>query len=165
MMTLITSNILSLIGEISNTILPFLSTKKRMLLLQAITEIVFIVAYAVNGSFVLVALCIIVGLRNLYNAYLKSNFIVNILFLIIGTLISIVVNTNGWLGVLPIICYVDYTISIMLTNNPQILRVILLVNAILYVVFDFGIMMYICFAFDIFHVVTNSIAIWRYRKE
>ena len=164
-MTLITSNVLSLIGEISNTILPFLSTKKRMLLLQAITEIVFVVAYAVNGSFVLVAHCIIVGLRNLCNAYLKSNFIINILFLVIGTLISVVVNTNGWLGILPIICYVDYTISIMMTNNPQILRWVLLVNTILYVIFNFGIMMYVCFTFDIFHIVTNSIAIWRYRKE
>ena len=164
MKTIIISNILSLIGEISNTILPFLSTKKRMLLLQAITEIVFIVAYAVNGSFVLVALCIIVGLRNLYNAYLKSNFIVNILFLITGTLISIVVNTNGWLGILPIICYIDYTISIMITDNPQILRWVILVNTILYVIFNFGVMMYICFIFDIIHLVTNSIAIWRYRK-
>jgi len=165
MITLIISNALSLIGEISNTILPFLSTKKRMLLLQAITQIVFVVAYAVNGSYVLVALCLIVGLRNLYNAYLKSNLIVNILFLIIGTLISVVVNTNGWLGVLPIICYVDYTVSIMITENPQILRWVLLMNTILYIIFDFGIMMYVCFAFDVFHIVTNSIAIWKYRKE
>lgn len=162
--SILISNLVSFIAEIANTILPFLRTKRKMLLLQVVIQVLFIVAYASVKSYTLIALCILVALRNIYAAYVKPSILINIIFLIVGTAISYIVNTNGVPGILPIICYVTYTIAIISTNNEQTIRYILLINTFLYAIFDFSIMMYVCAVFDIIHVVTTVLAIKNYNK-
>ena len=107
----------------------------------------------------MVALCVIVALRNYCGAYMHIRKIHLVFFLVAGTAISYMVNNNGWLGIIPIFCYIDYTIAIMYTEKPQIIRYILLANNVLYAIFDIGIMLYVNFAFDVFHIVTGAVAI------
>ena len=94
------------------------------------------VATLIAGSFTGTTTCILCGIRNFLNAKHKLTKWLTILFCISLFVLGILVNKIGWIGYLPPIAAVEYTIWSALAKNAQQLRAGLIINCSIWAIHD-----------------------------
>ncbi|MBR5389295.1 YgjV family protein [Candidatus Saccharibacteria bacterium] len=72
-------------------------------------------------------------------------------------------NFTGWLDILPIACALVFCAT-LLTKNEQTIRKEMLLNQILWLVFDFSVCAYMLVVSNILTIISTSIAIYRFSK-
>lgn len=103
-------------------------------------------------------------MRNIFVYKEKLSNKMQVLFIILVIWVSLAFNNRGILGILPIIACVEYTIIIMKTKDPSIIKAGLAINNILWFLYDFIIMNYFScifsaaiIVFSITNIVRNKI--------
>lgn len=135
-MRFIIQTALSLIGSCCLIYSTFSKKKDNMLLWQT-TDCGFnAVATLIAGSFTGTTTCILCGIRNFLNAKHKLTKWLTILFCILLFVLGILVNKIGWIGYLPPIAAVEYTIWSALAKNAQQLRAGLIINCSIWAIHD-----------------------------
>lgn len=94
---------------------------------------------------------------------LNRNFTIIICLLMI--IVGIRFNNREWLGVLPILASVSYTICILVLKSAQQMRFALVVNLIQWLIFDFLVKAYPMFIMDIIIIIITLINIIRYNNN
>lgn len=112
-------------------------TKKKMLALQVINCICAFFADLCLGGFSGSSTAVIAGIRNvlIYNG--KSGKVLTIIFCLALLVAGLLVNSNGWAGLLPVAASIEYTI--VLFNKKASLKTMkkaLLVNTIGWLAFE-----------------------------
>lgn len=159
------ANIFSLAGMSLLLISTFSKTKSKMLLLQVGDALFNSIGSLLIGGYSGFITNLLAGIRNLVNSKGKSNKYINILFMILILVIGLCVNRNGLIGLLPILASLEYTLCSYLVKSAQGLRLVLVVNIVLWGTYDLTIGLYTAFIIDIVICLVTIFNLIRYRKR
>ena len=101
-------------------------------------------------------------LRNYISYKGKNSFILTISICILLTILGMIFNNQGIIGVLPILATLEYTICIYKVKKVNNMLISAFFNVLLWSIYDFYIMSYPMFVMD---VVTALVSIHNYFKN
>lgn len=92
----------------------------------------------------------------------KTNTAILAILIVVG---GIAVNNRGWLGLLPVIASLEYSICMYLCKNAQQMRLALAVNVALWAIYDFAIGSYPMFATDVIVAGASLLNVLRLKHQ
>ena len=78
-------------------------------------------------------------------------------------IVGIIANNKEWLGLLPILASITYTICVYILKSAQQMRIALVVNLIQLMIFDFLVKSYPMFIMDMIIISVTLINIIRHK--
>ena len=186
------ANILAGFGMFLFSISGVFKSKKKILATQTVYHLGFAVpADIMLKGYVGLFQELMSGIRNLFVIFKKNGRIVNIIIIIIAVLLSgfgmyveayglnlgfiqiapIFENCNGygdylarggWMGFLPIVANLQYSIIVLKVKNPVLLRISLMISAASWAIYCFYINSFISAGFNILSFVINGVQLGIY---
>ena len=163
-MTLIIGNIIALIGSLLMVYSGIIKDKKKILFVQSIQILLFIISNLVLGGITGAIINLIGFIRNLLCYYDKYNNLEKIIITIVSIILTIVFNNLGIIGYLPLIAIVAYNLF-MTTKNIYFFKYLILFTMVMWSIYDFTIKSYTSFAFDLFTIIANIISLLSLNKK
>lgn len=164
-MMLVFGEIFSFLAAICLAYSTFSKKKDKMIFWQIIDSLfnsisnVFLLSYSgcITNIFTL--------LRNYLTYKGKFNKKCLIIIMMLLIFLGICFNNKGFIGILPIIASIEYTIFMYKTKTVNKLRIGLIINLIMWGVYDFYIKSYPMFAMDMIIIVLSLINNYKYQKH
>lgn len=141
-MFLIISNVLAAIGSLFLVISQFKTEKKDVIKYGIINCIVQTVASIFAGAFSRIIVNIVAFTRDLITYKDRLTKQITIILMIVQTILGVILNNKGYIGMLPIIASLVYTMSLFRSKTAQGVRIGLLINVLLWIVHDLYIGLY-----------------------
>lgn len=159
-MNLIIGNVIMLIASIIMVTVGLLKTKKQVLVWQTIQIAMMGVATVFLGSIPGLIANLVGVVRNLLGYHNKLNKLAQILICVAAVVSTLIFNNIGWLGVLPIVAAVLYTLFM---NTPDVkkLKLLILTTLVFWTIHDFAIQSYVSCAFNVFSIITCIIGLFQ----
>ncbi len=158
MNTIIIGNAISFAGAVLMVAIGLIKTRKSILLTQCTMFGLMGSANIILGGMTGAVSSLVSIIRNLF--CLKGPLTVRFkLFIImIQILLSVRVNTLGWIGWLPIIsaCFYTWMIDV---KDEIMLKTVLIIAQSMWLIYDLAIHNYVAFTFDIFTMLSNMYGI------
>ncbi len=161
---LIIGNIISFCSSTSAMIGCCSKSKKTMFLLQFLECTLLAVASVFFESYAAITTLLLCAVRNLLVAYGKFSKPLLIAFLILVPLLGIITNNRGFIGLLPVIATIQYTLCCYIIKNANGMRFAILANLACWITYSFlicdfstGIIDSITASVDIFAIIRDSI--------
>ena len=151
---IIIGNAISLAGAVLMVAVGFLKTRKSILLTQWTMFGLMGVANIILGGLTGAVSSLVSIIRNLF--CLKGPLSVPVKLLVIGMqiLLSVKVNTLGWIGWLPVISACFYTWMIDVRDETT-LKTVLIIAQSMWFIYDLTIRNYVAFTFDVLTILSN----------
>lgn len=157
--------VFSSIGAICLAISTFNPSKKHMLLWQVSDYVFTLIANLLLGGLT-GALTIAVSIvRNTLAITKRDNRLTTLILVILQIVLGYYFNRLGYIGFLPIVASVSYTIAIQMTSSTQILRFVIIENMLLWFVYDVTIRAYPAAIMDIVITLLSAVSIWRFYQK
>ena len=163
MNTLIIGNIIALIAASIQFVIGIIKDRKKIILLQTIQFFTFSISTFILGGFTGAIANLINAIRNIlsYKEKLTKNII--ILIILVSTILTLAFNNLGFIGLLPLINTIIYTVFIN-QKNPFKFKILFLITIILWFIYDFTIKAYTSAFFDIFTIIVTCITAYQIYK-
>lgn len=161
---LIIGNIFGLIGSIVMVIVGTIKDKNKAIFLQTIQILILSISNLVLGSisgFIINLICII---RNILSNKNKLNKVAIALIIAISTILTIIFNTLGFIGYLPLITNVIF-ILFMNTKSDVKFKILMIVYVLMWLIHDIYIKSYITAVFDFITIITSFITIFKIKNS
>jgi hypothetical protein len=141
-----------------------IKNKKRYLLAQIIYDIFFIVANMLLSATTGAMMNILNIVRAFMVYFNKRSKLAVILLISINLIISLCINTKGFVGLLPLFSTVPYTILLDKCNDKQ-MKYLLMAVMIPWVIYDIVFKLYIGAVFDVMTIISSCIGLYRLNKS
>lgn len=163
-MNVLIANIVALIASIIMVSVGLIKKKKRIIYVQTIQIALFVLSNILLGAISGIIINSISCIRNIlcYKNKLTKN--AKIIIIILSTILTLVFNNQGVMGLLPLISSVIYIIY-MDQKNVIKYKNILRFTLILWLIYDFYIMSYTSSFFDLISVISTTIGINELKKK
>lgn len=159
----ILGELFSLLAALCLAYSTFSNKKNKMIWWQAINAIFYGLSNLFLGAYSAVVTNVLTLFRNTLQVKNKLNrnstFIICLLMAIVG----IIANNKEWLGLLPILASITYTICVYILKSAQQMRIALVVNLIQLMIFDFLVKSYPMFIMDMIIISVTLINIIRHK--
>ena len=162
---MIVGNLCSLLAMSFNALSSTRKTPKGVLWMQNVSQAIYGVCGIVLGGYSATVQNVVSILRN-YAAIrkVKSKFL-EWLLVVLGVVLGIVFNNRSWIGLLPVIGNLQYTLAIFrFKDDERKIKVFFLISVATFVVFNFAIRNYVGSAADLFVLITTSIMLLKKSK-
>ncbi len=164
------AQILSLLAMLINIIAVQLKTKKQILLVIVLSNILFVISYILLGAYIGAITCTITAIEIIINTLLEDKgkktpkILVGVYFAI--SIIIGITSFNRVIDVLPILASLLF-IPTLIQSKEKHVRLLILGNLISWMTYDLFVGAYSAAASDIFVISSTLIAIYRYdiKKE
>ena len=163
-MNIIAGNIIALIGSLLMVYSGIIKDKKKILFVQSIQILLFIISNLVLGGITGAIINLIGFIRNILCYYDKYNNIEKFIITSVSIALTIIFNNLGIVGYLPLIAIVAYNIF-MTTKNIYLFKSLIIFTMVMWAIYDFTIKSYTSFAFDIFTLIANIISIYNIKNK
>lgn len=163
-MNVIIANIIALIASIIMVSIGLIKKKKQIIYVQTIQIGLFVLSNIFLGAVTGIIINSISCIRNIlcYKNKLTKNTKIGII--VISTILSLLFNNKGVIGILPLISSTIYIIY-MDTKNVIKFKYILILTLILWFIYDFYIMSYTSALFDLISAVSAGIGIYQLKRK
>ena len=151
---LVIGNVISFAGAMLMVAVGFLRTRRSILLTQCSMFTLMGTANIILGGMTGAISSLVSILRNLLCLRGPLTVPMKLLVIAIQVMLSVKVNTLGWIGWLPIISACFYTWMIDVKDETA-LKVVLIIAQSLWFVYDLTIQNYVGFTFDILTILSN----------
>lgn len=172
MIDLIRGNVFLILGEIFSLVAAvllaystFSKDKNKMIGKQIWHAVYCALSNFCLGAYSGLSTNILTGIRNYLTVKGWFNMPVLIIYSILNVGIGYAVNTKGLIGLLPAIAGVEYAIFLYKTKSAQVMRYALILNLLMWVVYDFIVMSYPMFIMDIIIIIVTTINAIRFKRE
>ena len=164
MNTILLGNLISLAGAVLMVVIGFIKRKEKVLAVQCVQ--VSLRGAGTRGlGGVPGALSNLVSLvRNLVCYKTGITVPLKLIFIAAQAGLSLWVNTQGLIGLLPVIAACIFTWFLDVKSDLG-MKILLIGTQCLWLVYDFTIMNYVSFAFDIMCLCSNGVGIYRIRRS
>lgn len=142
MLRLIIGNIFGLLCGLFCVLSTFGKTRKDIMKMQCLDCTSGIISCIVLKGYSGAITQSISLVRNILVYKEKTNKIIQYTLIILMITIGLWVNTRGIIGLLPIIASIEYTLIITKTTNTRLINVSLVLNNLLWIIYDFIIQNY-----------------------
>jgi len=144
MIEVIVGNICSVGAMISDSYGGTRKTKKGILLAQCISQIFYMAAAIILKGYSAAVQNVVAIFRNTYAVYGKHNKIVEWSLVAAPVVLGLVFNNRGWLGVLPVVANLQYSITMVLCkDDARKLKISLVAVSVMFSVFNFAILNFV----------------------
>ena len=159
-MSVLIGNLCTLMAMGFNALSATRKTPKGMLWMQNMSQLAYLVCAVVLRGYSAAVQNVVGILRNLAAIRnIKSKF-VEWGLVILGVVLGIACNNRSWLGLLPVIGNLEYTLGIFrFKDDERKLKVCFLISVLAFVVFNFVIQNYVGVVTDSIVVITTIVAL------
>lgn len=159
---IIIGNLCSLLAMGTDVISSAQKTAKRVLWVQNISQLIYFTSTVVLKGYSGAAQNVVGIVRNLVAIKQISSRGIEWSLVILGVALGLGFNNLGWIGLLPVIANLQYTLGVFrFKDNERALKVSFLVNAALYAIFNLAIYNVVGFCTNTAVVVTTAIYIFK----
>lgn len=160
---IIIGEIFSFIAAIFLALSTFRKNKEKMMKLQVIDSLFNAFSNLYLNSLSGFVVNILTTIRNIFNIKNKFNCCYLIIYCIIVLIMGTKANNRGIIGVLPIFASIEYSIFLFKSKNSQIIRYSLILNLIMWMIYDYLIKAYPMFFMDFIIIIITLINAYRYK--
>jgi len=125
---IIIGEIFSLLAALTLAYSTFSNKKNKMIWWQAINAIFYGISNLFLGGYSAVVTNVLTLSRNILVVKNKLDKKFTIIICILMTIVGVYFNNRVWLGLLPIIASVQYTICVYVLKSAQRMRIALIIN-------------------------------------
>jgi len=144
MLQVMIGNIFSLLATVSDLYSVSRKTARSMLITQTVTQALLTISSAVLGGYSAMVQNVVSILRNLAALKQASGKVMEYGLVIAGVVLGVAFNNQGWLGCLPVLSNLVYSISVFRFKNDEYsLKIAFTVCVGMYIAFNFRIMNYV----------------------
>ena len=158
------ANGISLMGALLMVGVGLLKKKEQIILVQCVQFTLQGVANLMLGGATGLIANIISIARNLFSLKFAYTVVWKAVFLAVQVALSAGTNEMGFIGWLPVIGVAIYTWCLDLKDEVK-LKIVMIIGQIMWVVYDFMLMNYVSFAFDLLTICSNLMGIRLILKE
>lgn len=130
-----------------------MKTKKKMIWWQVIEQIFIILSNAFLKSNSGVTIGIAAIIRNILTVKNKFKGLAVVLFLTLTSILGLISNNYGMVGIIPIIATAEYTIALYILKKPRDIKIALVINLIMWAFYDLTIKAYPMFVMDLLVII------------
>lgn len=161
---IILGEIFSLLAALCLAYSTFSNKKNKMMLWQAINSVFYGLSNLFLGAYSAVVTNILSLFRNTLQVKNKLSRNLTIIICLLMTVVGLIFNNMGWIGLLPIVASVSYTICVYVLKSAQQMRIALVINLLQWMVVDFIVKSYPMFVMDIIIISVTLVNVVRYKK-
>lgn len=144
-------NVCSLLAMISDSVSASRKTTKGVLLVQLLSQIFYGAAGIALKGYSATVQNLVGILRNLVAIRSKRSKVIEWILIALAVGLGILFNNRGWVGWLPILANLEYTLAIFwCKDNERVLKFTFLINAFLFIIFN-------AILFNIVGVISNTV--------
>ena len=146
-------NLFSLLAMISDSISSSRKTAKGVLLVQILSQIFYAITGIALKGYSATVQNLVSSLRTLFAIRSKRSKVIEWTLIILAVGLGIAFNNRGWIGWLPIVANLEYSLAIFwCKENERLLKIAFLFNAVLFIIFN-------AVLYNIVGVVSNSVVL------
>ena len=150
-LSVITGNVCSILAMVTDSVSATRKTARGVLWVQILSQIIYAFGGWVLGGYSAMAQNFVSILRNLAAIYSLSNRYLEWLLVGLGVVLGIACNNLGFIGLLPVIASLQYSLAIFRFRNDQRpLKISFIISSVLFAVFNGAIL-------NITGVITNLV--------
>ena len=155
---IIIGNLCTIVAMIFNALSSARKTPKGVLMMQNASQGVYAVSAIVLGGYSAAVQNLVSIARNFAAIRnIKSKFL-EWLLVILGVVLGVVFNNRSWVGLLPVIGNLQYTLAIFrFKNDERKIKFFFLLSVVAFIIFNFAIGNYAGVVSDFIVIVTTSI--------
>lgn len=161
---IIIGNIIALIASILMVYTGFIKKKKKILYVQTIQIGLFVLSNMVLGGITGAITNVLSFVRNILCYKDKLDLKAKIILIFLVTILSLIFNNLGVIGLFPVISTVAY-ILLMNTKNIFKFKFLMIFSVIMWLIYDLYIKSYTSAIFDVMNIVANIISIIQIRLK
>ena len=163
---IIAGNICTVLAMVFNALSSTRKTPKGVLMTQNVSQAVYAVSAIVLGGYSAAVQNVVSIARNFAAIRnIKSKFL-EWLLVILGVVLGIAFNNRSWIGLLPVIGNLQYTLAIFrFKGDERKIKFFFLLSVVAFVIFNFAIRNYAGVISDTIVIVTTSIMLLKPAKE
>ncbi|MDO4483050.1 MAG: YgjV family protein [Clostridia bacterium] len=152
------ANIISFVGATLMVLLGLLKSRKQILVVQSFVFAILGASNLLLGGISGVIANGVSIVRNAFSLKRDLPMAAKLGFVAVQIILTVFFNTNGLLGWLPVIAACMFTLAID-SKNPIVLKAVIIIGQAAWALFDFVLMNYSAFVFDVVAVITNALGI------
>ena len=160
MLQLITGNIIALIASILMVISGSIKDRKKIIYVQTIQILFFTISDIILGGYTGAIINLISLVRNILTYNDKLTNIAKAILITLSVSLSLYFNNLGFLGLLPIISMVTFTLF-MNTKNTIKLKLLIAFTMVLWLIYDITIRSYTSSIFDFLSLIANIVTVYQ----
>ncbi|MBR4139586.1 MAG: YgjV family protein [Lachnospiraceae bacterium] len=143
-MGIILGNVFSLCASISDTLSSSRKTAKGVLLVQCLSQVFYLAStLALKGYSAAVQNAVSI-FRNLAAISKKENKLVEWILVILGVVLGLVFNNRGFIGLLPVVANLEYTLAVFrFKDNERALKIAFAICIALFMVFNVALLNFV----------------------
>ena len=158
----IVGNVCSLCAAVTDSISSTRKKPGQILAIQILSQVFYGVGTIILKGYSSTVQNAVAILRNLAAIKRIKSRTVEWILILLGVGLGIVFNNLGWVGWLPIVANLEYSVAVFrFKNNPRGLKVALIINMLMYFSFSIIIMNYVAAVANIVVAVVTVIALIR----
>lgn len=163
-MNIVIGNIIALIASALMVYAGILKEKKKILYVQIIQAIGFIISNIVLGGISGAILNTIACIRNILCYKDKLGFKERIIIIVLSIALTLVFNNLGIIGILPLVSTVVYIWG-MNTKDVIKFKFLMIFTMVMWFIHDFYIKSYTSSFFNLMNIIMNGISIIQIKNE
>ena len=143
-MGIILGNVFSLCASISDTLSSSRKTARGVLLVQILSQVFYLAStLALKGYSAAVQNAVSI-FRNLAAISKKENKLVEWILVILGVILGLVFNNRGFIGLLPVVANLEYTLAVFrFKDNERALKIAFAICIALFMVFNVALLNFV----------------------
>lgn len=161
---MVLGEIFSLLAALCLAYSTFGNKKNKMMLWQAINAVFYGLSNLFLGAYSAVVTNILTLARNTLQVKNRLSRNLTIIICLLMAVAGVIFNNLGWLGLLPIVASVSYTICVYVLKSAQQMRIALIINLLQWMIVDFAVKSYPMLVMDIIIIIVTFFNVVRYRK-
>ncbi len=165
-MNLIAGNLCSLLAMITDSVSSSQKTTRRVLLVQILSQVFYASCAIILKGYSAVVQNVISIARNVAAIRRINSRITEWTLAVLGVVLGLCFNNLGFVGLLPIIANLEYTLAVFhFTDNERALKIAFLLNAVMFTAFNAVILNIVGVFANIIIIVTTAIFLIRDSKK
>ena len=162
----IVGNVCSLCAMVSDSVSSTRKKHSQILAVQILSQVFYAAGSIILKGYSSTAQNVAAVLRNLAAMKNIKSRIVEWVLIALGVILGVAFNNRGFLGWLPIVANLEYSIAVFrFRDNEKALKISFLINMLMYSVFSFVIMNYVGAVSNIVVAVITAIALIKGQGE
>ena len=163
-MNLIVGNIIALVASVIMVLSGYIKNKDKIIFVQAVQIGLSVISNAVLGGITGAIINFISFIRNVLCYKNRFGIKEKLAIILVSTALSLIFNNIGFIGVLPLVSTIVYTLF-MDTKDVIKLKVLIIFTMVLWLIYDLYIKSYTSAIFDFANIIANIISIFQIKYK
>ena len=162
---IVVGNVCSLLAMGTDTISSTQKTANRVLWVQTLSQLIYFIGTIVLKGYSGAVQNAVSIFRNLAAIKKINSKIVEWSFVVLGVALGLFFNNLGWVGLLPVVANLQYTLSVFrFKDNERALKIAFLISVVMFSIFNLALLNFVGFCTNLAVAVATAINLLKRTK-